>query len=320
MRQYGRMESTTLSTALAGAAARGELFPVFQPQLDMRSGRIAGAEALCRWRHPELGLVPPVDFIPMAEESGAILEIGAFMIDSSCAFAAGWHDGALEIAVNVSAVQLAHPDFSDRLIRTFRQYDLTAEQLTVEITESRPVPDIPDAVAQLERLRELGIGISIDDFGSGYSSLKQLDALPFTELKIDQSLIRDDTDETWSRVAAIVAIVRQRGMRIVAEGIETAEQYERVRDADCDRGQGYFLGMPMEADDFTAFAKANVRTPLPRLGAPARRALAAVGVRNLEDVAARGRAGIRSLHGVGPRALAVITEALDSAGLAFPAE
>lgn len=304
-----------LAEDLAGAASRGELVAWFQPQIDLASGRVVAAEALARWLHPKTGLVPPVDFIPVAEETGVIHEIGDFMIEQGCELAAELTD--VEIAVNVSPVQLTRPDFAARLIAAFQRHGLNRGQLSVEITEGRPVLDLPDAVTQLERVRDSGVGVSLDDFGSGFASLTQLNALPFTELKIDQSLIHDETEETWSRVASIVSIVRQRGMRIVAEGIETLEQYERVRDADCDRAQGYFLGMPMPRQEFLEFLRANVRTALPVLGAVARRALLRAGIRNLEDAAALTRTHVRGLHGVGPATMARLDTALAAASLAF---
>jgi EAL domain-containing protein (putative c-di-GMP-specific phosphodiesterase class I) len=309
----------SLVPELPGAVGRGELLPYYQPQLDVASGRIVGAEALARWRHPRLGMVPPSEFIPVAEEIGAIREIGEFMIDQACAFAASMAYYPVQISVNVSALQLADPEFGARLTETFTRHGLKPGQLTIELTESRPIADIPDAGEQLGRLRELGIGISIDDFGIGHSSLKQLESLPFTELKIDQSLIRDDTDETWTRVASIVAIVRHRGLRIVAEGIETQEQYDRVRDAGCDRVQGYLLGMPMPAEEFVEFCRDNVRTPIPQLGRVANRALADAGLRNLETLATWTRRDVAALHGIGPKGLARLTTALAALGLGFAA-
>lgn len=303
-----------LAAALTGAAGGGELIAYFQPQVDLASGRVVAVESLCRWQHPEWGMVSPVDFIPVAEESGAIHGIGDFMAEECCRFAAATPD--LEVAINVSAVQLAYPDFSTRLVQTWERFGLPASRFTIELTESRPVLDIPDAVTQLERLRDLGADISIDDFGVGFSSRKQLDDLPFTELKLDQSLIREDTEETWTRVASVVAISRGRGMRIVAEGVESAEQYESVRAADCDRAQGFHIARPLPRDEFAAWLRANSRTPLPALAAPVRRALEGAGIRNLEDAAARGRTVIGSLHGVGPKAVATLRSAMDAAGVA----
>ena len=304
----------TWEADLPGAAGRGELVAHFQPQIDPASGRIVAAEALCRWLHPTLGMVPPAEFIPVAEETGAILEIGGFMLEAACAFAS---ESGVEVAVNVSAVQLADPGFSDRVVAACAGHGLEHSQLTLELTESRPVSDLPEATAHLARLRALGNNISMDDFGIGHSSVKQLNALPFTELKLDQSLVRDDTEETWTRVASLVAVARLRGMRIVAEGIETKEQYDHIRDADCDRAQGYFLGMPMPADEFAAYYGTHQRTPLPRLTRPVARALAALGVRNLEELAARRRGEISALRGLGPRAIESLTAALAAAGLAF---
>lgn len=292
---------TDLATALTGAAARGELFAHFQPQLDPETDRIVGAEALARWDHPGLGLVPPLDFITVAEQTGLIDEVGEAMVELGCAFAARIAGSGIQVAVNVSALQLADATFADRFVAIAERHGVPLGELTVEITESHPVDAVPGAVEQLVRLRDGGAGIALDDFGTGYSSFKQLESLPFTELKMDQSLIRDDTDETWNRVGTLVVLARHRGMRIVAEGIETLEQYERVRAAGCDRAQGYFLGMPMPADEFVQFAAAHVRTPLPRVAAPARRALAAAGIRALEDLATWTRRDLLALPGIGAR-------------------
>jgi EAL domain-containing protein (putative c-di-GMP-specific phosphodiesterase class I) len=302
---------------LPGAASRGELVAFFQPQIDVASERIVAAEALCRWNHPTLGSVPPSEFIPAAEESGGIHEIGAFMLERACAFLRAESLAGIQIAVNVSAVQLAHPDFSSRVADTYQQYGVEAGRVTIELTESRPVLDIPDAVAHLQMLRDLGSGISIDDFGTGYSSSKQLDALPFTELKIDQSLIREDTEETWTRVATIVAVVRDKGMRIVAEGIETKEQYDRIRESGCDRAQGYFLGVPMGQAEFERFYADHQRTALPRLARRASRALSALGLRNLEDLAEQRRAEVLALPGIGRKTVSLLAAALTAAGLDF---
>lgn len=293
---------TDLATALRGAGRRRELFAAFQPQRDPSSDRIVGAEVLARWRHPELGLVPPVEFIAVAEEAGLINEVGETMVELGCSFAARIAGSGIQVAINVSALQLADGGFAERFAGIAADYGVPLEDLQIEVTESHPVDAVPGAVEQLTALRDSGVGIALDDFGTGYSSLKQLESLPFTELKIDQSLIRDDTDETWNRVGTLVVLARHRGLRIVAEGIETAEQYERVRDAGCDRAQGYLLGLPMLADDFLAFVEAHPRTELPRLSAPARRSLAAAGVRAVEDLEGWTRRDLLALHGVGPSA------------------
>ena len=245
--------------------------------------------------------MPPLDFITVAEQTGLIDEVGDAMVELGCSFAARIAGSGIQVSINVSALQLADAGFGDRFIAVAERHGVPLTDLTVEVTESHPVDAVPGAVEQLVRLRDRGAGIALDDFGTGYSSFKQLESLPFTELKMDQSLIRDDTDETWSRVGTLVVLARHRGMRIVAEGIETLEQYERVRSAGCDRAQGSFLGMPMPADEFVEFAAARVRTPLPRLAAPARRALAAAGIRTLEDLAGWSRRELLALHGVGAR-------------------
>lgn len=246
----------SLETDLAGAVSRGEIVAYYQPQFDVESGRIVAVEALSRWQHPVLGLVSPLDFIPIAEETGLIEEIGEYMVDQGLELAALLGLAHIEVAVNVSALQLVTPDFTDHVIEGFQRLGLQPEQVTIELTESRPVADIPSAIERLEKLRDLGIGISIDDFGRGHSSLKQLEALPFTELKIDQELVRDDTRDTWSRLSSLLSVVRSRGLRVVAEGIETQDQLDRVRQVGCDRAQGYYLGMPMTRDEVISLVAA----------------------------------------------------------------
>lgn len=237
------MPSVSLRADLPGAALRGELIAYYQPQIDVASGRIVAAEALARWWHPQLGLVPPLDFIPIAEETGAIHEIGDFMIEQSCGFAASADAEGIEVAVNVSAVQLTDPGFSDRLTEAYLRHGLSPAHLTVELTESQPVLNVPDAIAQLEKLRSLGIGVSIDDFGSGHSSLRQLQTLPFSELKIDQSLIRD-TAPIPAYVCEAVDTAHELGLRVVAEGIETEHHFARAVELQCDRAQGYLFSRP----------------------------------------------------------------------------
>ena len=232
---------------LHGAVARGEIVPYFQPQVDLETRKTVAVEVLCRWFHPVHGLVSPAEFIPVAEANGAILEIGKFMLDESCRAAAQWHqDGMpLEVSVNVSPIQLAAPDFFDILLDNLSRLELPAQTLTIEITESLPISDLPIVVERLASLRNLGLGVSIDDFGTGYSSLAQLQSLPATELKIDQTLVQDDSDATQELLTAVVGVVRGRGIRIVAEGVETATQLERVKKLGCHRAQGFLFSRPV---------------------------------------------------------------------------
>jgi EAL domain-containing protein (putative c-di-GMP-specific phosphodiesterase class I) len=233
-------------TDLDGAVARGEIVAVFQPQVDVRTRRVVAVEALARWRHPELGLVAPDIFIPLAEEHELIAQIGDFMFDQGCRCAAEWQalGHPVDVAVNVSAAQLMTLDFLDLVAESIARHGLSPESLIIEITESLPLENVPEVTARLFELRDLGLGISIDDFGTGYSSLAQVLALPATELKLDQSLIKD-THSSPLTVHEAVAMAHGKGLRVVAEGVETEEQFALARELECDRAQGYLFSRPI---------------------------------------------------------------------------
>lgn len=234
-------------TDLHGAVGRGEIVPFFQPQVDLSTRHTVAVEVLCRWFHPQFGLVSPIDFIPVAEANGAILEIGKFMLEETCRAAAEWHDlgSPLGVSVNVSPIQLAQPNFFELLLKNLHRLQLPPQTLTIEITESLPIANLPMVIDRLGSLRDLGLGVSIDDFGTGYSSIAQLQSLPATELKIDQTLVQDNSDETKQLVSAVVGVVRARGIRVVAEGVETEAQLERVLEFGCDRAQGFLFSSPL---------------------------------------------------------------------------
>lgn len=240
-----------LASDLYGAVARGEIVAHYQPQIDLATDRIVAAEALARWRHPELGVISPTVFIPIAEDTAIIHSLGRFMIAEVMSTVAGWHaaDIDLEVSVNVSATQLTTIEFFDRLHSDLARFDLAPQAVTIEITESHPVLDTPSIAQRLAQLRQRGLGISIDDYGVGYSSLRQLERMPATELKIDQSLVQDESLEALALMTAVVELAHWRGMRVVAEGVETHEQLERMRELECDRAQGYLLGRPMLQDE-----------------------------------------------------------------------
>lgn len=250
----------SIDTELQGAVGREEIVAYFQPQVDLASGRVAGVEALSRWRHPQRGLVSPVEFIPAAERTGLIHEIGAFMLEEGCRHAARWrgdgHD--IDVSVNVSALQLARPDIFDRLHELLQLHTLPYGALTIEITESQIITDLNAVAVRLRVLKGLGLGISLDDFGTGQSSLAQLQDLPITELKIDRSLVQDDSN-AGALIELAVALLQERGVRVVAEGVETAEQLDKVRQLRCDRAQGFLFGRPVpveELDELLAHAPA----------------------------------------------------------------
>lgn len=240
-----------LDPELPGAVARGEIEVFFQQQVDLVTGVVVAAESLSRWRHPFRGLISPREFIAEAELSGAIHGIGAFMLASGCRCAARWARGGtpIEVAVNVSAVQLGENSFFDEVLETLRSTPLDPQWLTVEITESRVIQNLDAAIAGLDVLKTMGVGVSIDDFGTGFSSLEQVQALPSTELKIDRTLTQSEVLGSDDTIAAIVDTAHELGLRVVAEGVETRLQYDRVRHLGCDRAQGFLFGHPVPEDE-----------------------------------------------------------------------
>lgn len=247
-----RMGTRELVTELAAAVEEGQLSAVFQPQISLQTGGIVAAEGLCRWNHPQLGAVPPDRFIPLAEHSGMIHAIGQFMIDECIAAADRWSTrvARIEMSVNVSPLQLTG-SFADELRERWVRRDLPMDSLTLEITESLPVNDLQAAVPRLEALREVGIGISLDDYGTGHASIAQFDRLPITEVKLDRSLMQAPESRA-SEIEEVVAVAHARGLRVVAEGIENDDQFDFARSVGCDRAQGYLLGVPMPAAQMEA--------------------------------------------------------------------
>lgn len=241
-----------LEIDLARAVADETITAHFQPQFEVKSGRMVAAEALCRWSHPVVGGVSPGVFIPIAEDIGLIHDIGRFMIEESCRAAAEWQrlSPGFGVSVNVSAVQLESLTFFDEITDALERNRVEPDILTIEITETQPILDLPTAVLGLDRLRLLGIGVSIDDFGIGHSSLEQLASIPATEVKIDRLLVQDDTDRTRAVVSDVVAVAHDRGLCVVGEGIETEAHLWRAQQWDCDRVQGFMLGMPQDRTDF----------------------------------------------------------------------
>lgn len=248
-----RTDYLRLESDLRGAAARGELRVEFQPQFDMATKSVVGAEALVRWEHPELGPLAPGEFIPLAEDSNLIAEVGAHVLSVACLAGAGWRAAghSTEIAVNVSSVQLSDATFPSLVREILSRSKLPAAALTLEVTESQAMTDSPVNDRNLRELRDLGVGISIDDFGTGYSSLAQLHRLPVTEVKIDRSFTtRLGEDGSDAFIAGIVGLAHGLGLLVVAEGVETSDQLSALTKIGCDRAQGFLLGKPMDAPDF----------------------------------------------------------------------
>jgi EAL domain-containing protein (putative c-di-GMP-specific phosphodiesterase class I) len=235
-----------LAADLASAVASAELFAVFQPQVSIATGATVGVEALCRWRHPIWGLIAPSDFIPLAEASGTIDALGLFMLSESLAVADEWRAAGIvrEVSVNVSPRQLASGAFFEHVTEEFTRRSLEPGALTIEITESMPVMDAGAVLPRLRALRSLGVGISLDDYGSGHASIEQLESLPLTEVKLDGELIRRVNGEALEPLSEIVDLAHERGIRVVAEGIETLAHLEAAVALDCDRAQGYLIGEP----------------------------------------------------------------------------
>ena len=241
-----RRARRALERDLRGAAGRGEIELFFQPLVDARRVVLSGYETLARWRHPERGFVSPSDFVPVAEETGLIVEIGAAVLREACRQAARWPD-RLTVAVNLSPSQFAAPDLPGMVREALRDSGLDPSRLEIEVTESLPLGE--DALATLHAIRDLGVRIAMDDFGTGYASLSYLRRFPFDKIKIDQSFVRDmaTRPDCIKIVGAMASLGASLGMITTAEGVETAEQFAELQAAGCDQVQGYHFGRPEPA-------------------------------------------------------------------------
>jgi len=234
----------------------------YQPEVELGTRRIVGLEALIRWQHPDRGLIPPIDFIPLAEESGLILPIGDWGLSEACHQIREWHADdperpAPRVCVNLSARQFAREGLADHVETLLRRNGISSRQLGLEMTESSLIPDPGTALEVLGSLRRLGVSLLMDDFGTGYSSLNHLHALPFDALKIDRSFVMRMTEgeQPLQIVRTIVELARVMGMDVVAEGIETNEQYMLLRQMGCRYGQGYLFSRPVPAERISAMLR-----------------------------------------------------------------
>lgn len=238
---------------LRNALANNEFLLHYQPKIEVLSGRIVGAEALLRWRTSDGSMISPADFIPLAEEVGLIVPIGEWVLHEACRMNRSWQNAGyrpIPIAVNISAIQLERDDLVDKVMHVLEETGLTPHYLEVEITESALMGDVNQSIHTLQRLRELGVRSAIDDFGTGYSSLAHLKRFAVDTLKIDRSFISNITQDRGNIgiVQAIISLAHTLGLTVVAEGVETPEEYRHLSARGCDQIQGYYSGRPMMAE------------------------------------------------------------------------
>ena len=249
---------------LQRAVERQEFVVHYQPTVELGSGRMVGVEALVRWNHPTRGLLPPADFIHLAEESGAIIELGTWVLRTACLDMRRWHllypaEPPLSLAVNISALQVRRTEFADEVREVLAESGLVPKSLVLEVTESLMMGDVESTLGQLQALKSLGIRLAIDDFGTGYSSLSYLSRFPFDILKIDKSFVDGAGDEDGEKqlVPAIIDLGKMLKMQVVAEGIERPEQLTRLRSLACDLGQGFLFARPLVPEEIDEMLKST---------------------------------------------------------------
>ena len=254
-------ERKQLETDLRTAIAEDKLSVAYQPIMNASGEKMAGVEALCRWRHPTRGDVPPVDFIPIAERSELIIPLGEWVLRKACLEARPWND--LTVSVNVSPLQFRRQDFVNVVERILADTELDPRRLELELTESTLLGNVDDAEKAMRRLKALGVRFALDDFGTGYSSLLYLRRFPFDRIKIDRSFVRsiETAADAASIVHAIVSLGRGLGMKVTAEGVETAEQQLFLRAAGVHSMQGYRFGKPAPAQAIAE--RLGLRAPAP---------------------------------------------------------
>jgi diguanylate cyclase (GGDEF)-like protein len=250
------LERLSLESSLRRALERREFLVHYQPQVDIPTGRICGMEALVRWQHPDLGLVSPGKFIPLAEETGLIVPIGEVVLRAACAQSRAWRDAGFPpfpITVNLSARQFRQSDLKDAIARIVRETGLDPAMLELELTEGLLMEHTDRTVETLDHLHAMGIRLSIDDFGVGYSSLSYLKRFPIQTLKIDQSFVRHITSDADDAAisTAIIAMAHSLKLRVIAEGVETEDQLAFLKEKGCDAVQGYLFSRPLPADAMT---------------------------------------------------------------------
>ncbi|MCR4436811.1 MAG: EAL domain-containing protein [Clostridiales bacterium] len=246
---------------LRNAIENEEFFLCYQPLIDIRIKKVVCMEALIRWKHPRKGIISPMEFIPIAEETGLILPIGQWVLKTACSQLKEWHDMGYNnfgLSVNVSVIQLQQPDFAETVSRIIAENRLLPEYLELEITESAFMESARTVARNLNSLRKRGIKVSIDDFGTGYNSLKYIQKLAVNSLKIDKTFvynIKDDINKVI--IDAIISLAHKINAEITAEGVETKEQYEYLKKKGCNKIQGYYFSKPLLPEEAAEFLKIN---------------------------------------------------------------
>jgi len=260
-------EKLALQQEMRDGLARSEFILHYQPQVDLRTGRVFAVEALVRWQHPTLGLLSPLKFIPLAEETGLIVPLGDWVLHEACRRNKAWQDAGLppiNISVNVSARQFSEKNLVDRVINAARESGMAARHLELEITEGLIMQDVDQAVVTMKELQRLGVQLAIDDFGTGYSSLNALKTFPVARLKIDKSFINnlasDDSDKAVA--SAVISLGQKLNLRVIAEGVETIEQVAILRDNNCDECQGYYFSKPVSFETIADLLKKQAQSLL----------------------------------------------------------
>ncbi len=243
-------EHIKLEAALRKAISNNEFVLHYQPKLNLNDGSIAGVEALIRWENPELGLINPIEFIPLAEETGLIMQIGEWALREACKASKAWQQQGFEpviVAVNLSPKQFQHQDIAKLVESILLEFSLDPKYLELEITETAMMSDVEATVSKLQRIKNSGVHISVDDFGTGYTSISYLKKFPISILKIDQTFIKGISynQNDTAIISAVIALAHSLGMKVVAEGVETAEQLQYLADNGCDIVQGYYLSRPL---------------------------------------------------------------------------